>query len=354
VDVGLGDCQWLLRRRPRAGVIELNILGDLAGWLGDVWDQIRSVDIQYLIIGCSLQTVQTTLNGLAWRNILRESYGKENVPTRPMLAAYAGGIGLNSFLPAQAGTFAYFGMFRTIIVGSTFAGILAGGVVQNLFFGVMATFNYVFLFFTRPGSAEQAGNEVTNDGSIKIGFILLAAVLLAFVVRILWKRFHHLWEEAKKGAVILRTPRRYVRFVLLLQITSYITRLAVNGTFMYAFGIPVTLRNILLIVAANSISSTFAVTPGGIGTQQAMAAVALKDVAPASTVTAYSLAQQLIMMAWNITFGLILMATTFGWSTTKDLVRESRKHKGEKRSLSDLAEEDPAAPPSDDVAGTEE
>jgi hypothetical protein len=85
-----------------------------------------------------------------------------------------------------------------------------------------------------------------------------------------------------------------------------------------------------------------------------MAAVALKDVAPASTVTAYSLAQQLIMMAWNITFGLILMATTFGWSTTKDLVRESRKHKGEKRSLSDLAEEDPAAPPSDDVAGTEE
>ena len=44
------------------------------------------------------------------------------MPVRPILASYAGGIGLNSFLPAQAGTFAYFGMFRVIITGSAFAG----------------------------------------------------------------------------------------------------------------------------------------------------------------------------------------------------------------------------------------
>ena len=37
-------------------------------------------------------------------------------------------------------------MFRAIIVGSAFARIVAGGVVQNLFFGVVGTLNYVFLF----------------------------------------------------------------------------------------------------------------------------------------------------------------------------------------------------------------
>ena len=209
---------------------ELDILTDLGGWFGAVWDQITSVDIQYLILGCLLQSVQTTLNGLAWRNILAESYGSHNVPVRPILASYAGGIGLNSFLPAQAGTFAYFGMFRVIITGSAFAGILAAGVV--------------------------------------------------------------------------------------------------------------TLGNIFLIIAANSISSTFAVTPGGVGTQQAMASFALRDVAPASTVTAYSLSQQMICMAWNITFGLVFMASTFGWSATKDMVRESRKGSKEKRSLSDLEKQD--------------
>src|SRR5512144_1311992 len=117
-------------------LVQLDILSDITGWFGAVWDQIRAVDVQYLLIGCALQTVQTILNGLAWRNILAESYGRENVPVRPIIASYAGGLGLNSFLPAQAGTFAYLGMFRAIIPGSAFAGILAGGVVQNLFFGL--------------------------------------------------------------------------------------------------------------------------------------------------------------------------------------------------------------------------
>jgi uncharacterized membrane protein YbhN (UPF0104 family) len=325
-------------------VAELNILADLSGWFGDVWDQITSVDVQYLVLGCSLQSVQTVLNGLAWRNILAESYGSDHVPVRPIVSAYAGGIGLNSVLPAQAGTFAYFGMFRVIIAGSAFAGILAAGVVQNLFFGLVGTLNYVYLFFSREGSATKSEHQVSADGGPKIVFLILAGLLLLFVVRFLWKRYRKVWEDAKDGAVILRRPKRYATRVLSVQIASYISRIGVNATFMYAFGIPVTLRNIFLIIAANSISSTFAVTPGGVGTQQAMAAVALRDVAPSDAVAAYSLAQQMICIAWNITFGLILMATTFGWSATKDLIRESRKGSKEKRSLSDLEKEDAAEP----------
>jgi len=173
-------------------------------------------------------------------------------------------------------------------------------------------------------------------------FLVLAGLLLLIVARFLWKRYRKVWEDAKAGAVILRRPRLYVTRVLALQVASYTARIGVNANFMYAFGIPVTIRNVFLIIAANSVSSTFAVTPGGVGTQQAMASFALRDVAPASTVTAYSLAQQMILIAWNITFGLVAMASTFGWSATKDMVRESRKKSKEKRSLSDLEKEDDA------------
>jgi uncharacterized membrane protein YbhN (UPF0104 family) len=332
-------------------IAQLDILSDLGGWFEEVWDQIRSVDIKYLILGCTLQTIQTSLNGLAWHNILAESYGRERTPVRQLIAAYAGGIGLNSFLPAQAGTFAYFGMFRVIIVGSAFAGILAAGVVQNLFFGVIGTLNYVFLFFSRPDSQSTAEHQVTDDGGIKLVFLALAAILLIVVARFLWKRYRKVWEDAKAGAVILHTPRLYVTRVLSLQVASYVARMGVNATYMFAFGIPVSIRNIFLIIAANSISSTFAVTPGGVGTQQALASVALRDVAPASTVTAYSLAQQLISMAWNITFGLIMMITTFGWSTTKGMIKESRKEAKQKRSLSDLEQEDEPDAAGADVAG---
>jgi uncharacterized membrane protein YbhN (UPF0104 family) len=327
---------------PHVGLllIQLDILSDITGWFGEVWDQIRAVDVKYLVIGCGLQTVQTTLNGLAWRNILAESYGREKVPVRPIIASYAGGIGLNSFLPAQAGTFAYFGMFRAIIAGSAFAGILAGGVVQNLFFGVVGGLNYLYLFLSREGSAEKSANQATSDSGPKIVFLVLAGLLVLIVAWFLWKRYRKVWEDAKEGAAILRTPRLYLTRVLVLQICSYAARVGVNANFMYAFGIPVTVRNVFLIIAANSVSSTFAVTPGGVGTQQAMASFALRDVAPASTVTAYSLAQQMILIAWNITFGLVAMASTFGWSATRDMVRESRKKSKEKRSLSDLEKED--------------
>ena len=323
-------------------LVQLDILSDVTGWFGDVWDQIKAVDVQYLVLGCALQSVQTTLNGLAWRNILAESYGHEKVPVRPIIASYAGGLGLNSFLPAQAGTFAYLGMFRAIITGSAFAGILAGGVVQNLFFGVVGGLNYLYLFLTREGSADKSANQATSDSGPKIVFLVLAGLLLLIVARFLWKRYRQVWEDAKDGAAILRRPRLYVTRVLALQVASYTARIGVNANFMYAFGIPVTIRNVFLIIAANSVSSTFAVTPGGVGTQQAMASFALRDVAPASTVTAYSLAQQMILIAWNITFGLVAMASTFGWSATKDMVRESRQKSKQKRSLSDLEKEDDA------------
>jgi len=277
-------------------LVQLDILSDITGWFGEVWDQIKAVDVQYLVLGCALQTVQTTLNGLAWRNILAESYGHDKVPVRPIIASYAGGLGLN----------------------------------------------YVYLFLSRPGSADESGNQATSDSGPKVVFLVLAGLLLLIVARFLWKRYRKVWEDAKAGAVILRRPRLYVTRVLALQVASYTARIGVNANFMYAFGIPVTIRNVFLIIAANSVSSTFAVTPGGVGTQQAMASFALRDVAPASTVTAYSLAQQMILIAWNITFGLVAMASTFGWSATKDMVRESRKKSKEKRSLSDLEKEDDA------------
>ena len=173
-------------------------------------------------------------------------------------------------------------MFRVIITGSAFAGILAAGVVQNIFFGVIGTLNYVFLFLSRDGSVSRAENQATGDSGPKIVFLVLAGLLILFVLRFLWKRYRQTWEDAKEGAVILRHPRRYVTRVLSVQIASYIARIGVNANFMFAFGIPVTIRNIFLIIAANSISSTFAVTPGGVGTQQAMASFALRDVAPAS------------------------------------------------------------------------
>ena len=56
------------------------------------------------------------------------------LPYREVLSYYAGGAGLNSILPASAGTVAMLGLYRTAIAGSTVAGLVGATLVQNIFF----------------------------------------------------------------------------------------------------------------------------------------------------------------------------------------------------------------------------
>jgi uncharacterized membrane protein YbhN (UPF0104 family) len=89
---------------------------------------------------------------------------------------------------------------------------------------------------------------------------------------------------------------------------------------MRAYGVPVSPQSILLILAVNAIASTFAFTPGGVGAQQALATAALRNTASSSVVAAYSLGQQLILAAWDIALGLLLLWSAIGWTATRALV----------------------------------
>ena len=87
-------------------------LSDLSGWIGTTLDNIASIDPIYLIIGFAFQFGQTLLNSVAWRNVLQAAYPDKHVQQKEISAAYAGGVGLNSVLPGQAGTVTYLALFR--------------------------------------------------------------------------------------------------------------------------------------------------------------------------------------------------------------------------------------------------
>jgi uncharacterized membrane protein YbhN (UPF0104 family) len=155
--------------------------------------------------------------------------------------------------------------------------------------------------------------------------LVVGVALIALVVRILWRRLRSTWENAKDGGVILSQPRRFLVQVVAVEAVSYAARMGVNATFMYAYDIPVSVTNVFLIVAASSISSTVAIAPGAVGAQSALASVVLKGVAPASTITAYTVGQGLITTAWNATFGLVLLAHEIGWKATRGMIHVRKK-----------------------------
>ena len=141
-------------------LIVLNLLGvNVRDWLKELWDSVKAISWVYIVLGCIFQCLQTVLTALGWYGILRYAY-PGGVTYMPVLAAYATGVALNGFLPANIGTFVTLLMYVAIVQGANFPGVLAGYVVQKIFYLIIGTLIYVYLFLAIAGSFDfQFGNE---------------------------------------------------------------------------------------------------------------------------------------------------------------------------------------------------
>jgi uncharacterized membrane protein YbhN (UPF0104 family) len=305
-------------------LVVLDLLGvDVLGWFSDLWDALTGVGLGYLVAGWGLQTVQTTLTALGWYYILRAGFPRAPILYRSILAAYATGVALNGFLPANIGTVVMLLMYVAIIPGSHFAGVVAGMGVQKIFFTLAGAFVYVYLFASVPGSFELQLPTLSDHPAVAI-FTAIAAVLLIVVLgRIFWRKLKGLWEKAKQGGAILAHPGQYLVQVVLPSLGAWLAKLGVIAVFLAAYGITVTFHTVMSVAGGNSIANTVSVTPGGVGVNQAANVAALDSVTDSATATAYSLGQQLAITAWNIAFALVLVVWAFGWQGGKVLVEQS-------------------------------
>jgi uncharacterized membrane protein YbhN (UPF0104 family) len=303
----------------------LQLLGvDVTGWLSDLWDQIKEVPVGYIVAGLTFQTGQTFFAGLSYYGILNAAYPGE-VKLAPIVTAYAVGVAMNGFLPANIGTFVTLLMFVAIIPVATFAGAMAAYLVQKIFFTIAGTFVYLYLFLSVPGSFTENLGNISNNPVTTIIIVLGGALLIVIVGRIFWRQVKKLWEQAKQGGKILAQPKRYFTRAFLPSFVSWLCKLTVIGIFLAAFAIPVTFESIMWVAGSGSLANVVSFTPGAVGITQATNALALDtccDVAN-NTAVAYSTAQQLIVTAWNVLLALVLTVMVFGWTGGKLLVGQS-------------------------------
>ena len=322
------------------GLVLLLVVLELAGvnvrdWLKELWDSVTEISIVYVVLGCIFQCLQTTLTALGWYGILRYAY-PGGVTFMPVLAAYATGVALNGFLPANIGTFVTLLMYVAIVQGATFPGILAGYVVQKIFYLVIGTLIYVYLFLAIAGSFNfQFGNEkdaIFNHPVVTIGIIGGGIFLIAILLRIFWNWVKKMWAKAKQGAAILSDLRTYVKWVLVPQMGGYVAKVGVIIVFLAAYSIPVTFGSVMAVLGSNQLANILSITPGGVGVNQAFNTFALDSYTSSTTATAYSISQQLITTAFNVGFALVLVCVVFGWSGGSKLVRSSYVDAKEKAS----------------------
>jgi uncharacterized membrane protein YbhN (UPF0104 family) len=308
-------------------LVALRLAGiDVWGWFAQLWDTVTEISIGYVILGCLFQGVQTTLTALGWYGILRYAY-PGGVSYMPVLAAYAAGVALNNFVPANMGTFVMLLMYVAVVQGSTFPGILGGYVVQKIFYMVIGTLIYIYLFWAVAGSFDyQFGDEkdaITNHPVLVLGIAAGAIFLLTILLRVFWAWVKKMWAKAVQGAAILKDLGAYVKLVLLPQMGGYAAKVMVIVIFLAAYDIPVTFGSVMSVLGSNQLANILSFTPGGIGVNQAFNSFALESYTTTTTATAYSLGQQLVTTAFNVGFAIILICVVFGWQGGSKLVKDS-------------------------------
>jgi uncharacterized membrane protein YbhN (UPF0104 family) len=302
------------------------LLGNLWGWVADVFGRIADVSIYWLVLALALKTAESAFIGLGWRNILRAAYPDSGLSFKTAWGASQGGTAINAVTPAQAGTATMIGIFRTSIPGSSVAGVASATVVQSLFFTAVSVLMVIGAAIFRPRTVSK-GSPSDETGGFVASHPILVPIAIAVIIGalyFLWPRLKPrllgTWHKAKQGAAIFRDWRRYARKVALPSGASYSARIGVNVVFMAAFGIPITAFTVFLIASSHMLSGIFAITPGGVGQTQALDVATLRGHAPTGNVAAFSITQDSILTIWNVFLGITVMVWAFGYRQMKDML----------------------------------
>jgi hypothetical protein len=94
-----------------------NVLGGLWSWIARIAGRIGDVSPYWLVLALALKTAESAFIGLVWRNILRAAYPKSDLSFKRAWGASQGGTAVNALVPAQGGTAAMIGIFRSSIPG---------------------------------------------------------------------------------------------------------------------------------------------------------------------------------------------------------------------------------------------
>jgi uncharacterized membrane protein YbhN (UPF0104 family) len=302
------------------------VLGDLWNWVVDVFARIGEASVYWLLLALALKTAESALIGVGWRNILRAAYPDSKLSFKTAWGASQGGTAINAVAPAQAGTAAMIGIFRTSIPGSSVAGVASATVVQAAFFTAMSVLIVIAVAIFRPHTVSKGTPADEGGGFLASHPVLVPVILVAVAAALVffWPRLKprllDTWHKVKEGAAIFRDWRRYATGVALPSAASFCCRIGVNVVFMAAFGIPITAFTVFLIASSHMLSGLFAITPGGVGQTQALDIATLKGYAPSGDIAAFSITQDSVMTIWNVVLGLGVMLWAFGFAQVRHLL----------------------------------
>jgi uncharacterized membrane protein YbhN (UPF0104 family) len=277
-----------------------------------------------VVYALACQCVKMAVRSRAWRNILAAAYPESNVRWRSVFGAYAAGVGVNAVIPVRGGDLLRLFLVRRRVKGATYPTLAATLLVETLVDAVLSAALLVWALETHVLPGVNVLHRLPSIDWFWLFqhprsalLVIGATLVLGFAVGF-WAaaRIAAFRRRVAQGFAVLRTPGRYFRSVVLLQLLDWVFRLAVIYFFLRAFHVHPDVHNALRVQVTDSLSTIVPLTPAGIGTAQALIVYVLHGQASRSALHAFSVGLKTIISAVNVAFGLAaiaLMLRTLHW-----------------------------------------
>jgi uncharacterized membrane protein YbhN (UPF0104 family) len=289
--------------------------------IGVFFDHLAAVEWKWLALGVLCHLCKLVAVSRAWRNILRAAYPDRRIRWPQIFGAYVAGTGVNALIPARGGDVVRLFLAKRRIEGSTYTTLVSTSLLQTLFDMVVAG---CFVLWALTQHVLPGVNVLKSPRLPSLdygwafrhptaGLILFGLLLLFGTALVAWIAEHVDRFKAKvaQGFAAFRDRSYYLRRVVVWQLADWTLRLVAVFFFLRAFGIPATLHNALLVQVSQSLATILPVSPGGIGTEQALLVYVFRHVTTKSTALSFSVGMRITLLIVNalVGFGAILLMT---------------------------------------------
>jgi uncharacterized protein (TIRG00374 family) len=138
-------------------------------------------------------------------------------------------------------------------------------------------------------------------------------------------RVRAFWERVRQGLTIAFDRERYFREVFAIQFVGWLFRFTAFWFLLEAFNVGGSVKNVLLVLGVNAVAAAVPFTPQGAGVAQALLVKVFAGTAPAATVAAYSVGQQIAIAAFVFGVGFGALAFIFRLRSFKEVIARGRE-----------------------------
>jgi hypothetical protein len=288
-------------------------------------DNAARVQVTWLVAGLAIHLVAQAIRTRGWFNILRASYPEaRTLRARDTLAAYFAGAGLNSVLPARGGDVMKLYLVHRRIEGSRYSTLAATLLPETVFETVAGTALVVWAlahgFLPVPLSPSELPlldvSFVVAHPIVSAAGAAVLGALLVFGWRTLRRRGRDQLARLRRGVVILGRPRDFVTGVASWQLLARLIRLGALACFMEAFGLPVTVASVVLVMAAQGGGRIIPLAPASAGLRLVMLSYGFVEITgrqvDIAQITAFTFGVGSVMLVSGLLISAILIGRIFG------------------------------------------